>query len=240
MGTVWTCFAGGTVIAAATLIASVEFAGPDDVVTPSAEPDVTSSVDLSGADRPGHWKSFDEMHEHYTHQFVEAEGFGISRIVTFTEPEFRQLFVNGTPYRLQGLRMIGLTSEVPVMYLPSWIGLSRRQLDEYPKRVLLEAEERAVQKLKTGTDYVWYPGHRQTALPVSSNNETIPVEHTGRLIAGLKASASCTNCHDVAEGTLLGAFVYELLDAEQHPLPLFQLPIPEAPATEKPVALTSE
>lgn len=218
--------------------------------------DSFSAVRFSGREKSGYWKSLDEMHEHYTHAFVQSEGFGMSRIRTFHSPENRLLFTNGSPARVSRLQLIGLMNEEPVVYKASWTGLQRNQLSTYETRPLKSYEKAAIDRLQQGEPFVWKSpkdlprqtasdsdndkatgtrsetdaaGQRQnkfTDLAAFRNGSESPfhadplvtgvnAKHTGRLIAALRATESCISCHNVKQGTLLGAFVYDMSPAAE-------------------------
>lgn len=152
------------------------------------------------------WKSFEQMHEHYTHAFVESEGNGISRAFTFNEPYQRRLLVNGKPHQVIELNLIGLMNE-PVVYAAPWVGnVARNQLDKYETREMSDVEHEAVDRLRSAKTYVWQaPELEDSEAALQFDPRT-----AGTLIAGLRASSTCVACHEVDNNELLGAFIYKL------------------------------
>ena len=112
-------------------------------------------VILTGSDEPGMWKSFEDLHERYTQAFVDSEGFGISRIVTFDSPERRAFLVNGRKRRIHTVQLIGLNGDVPRVYESSFINPTRSMLATTAYRPLSDFENHAIERLETGTNYVF-------------------------------------------------------------------------------------
>ena len=155
-------------------------------------------VILTGSDEPGMWKSFEDLHERYTQAFVDSEGFGISRIVTFDSPERRAFLVNGRKRRIHTVQLIGLNGDVPRVYESSFINPTRSMLATTAYRPLSDFENHAIERLETGTNYVF------------SGEDHDPENPHATLVAALRASESCMECHDAKRGQLLGAFAYRL------------------------------
>lgn len=147
----------------------------------------------------GEWESFEEMHKHYTQSFVNSEGFGMSRIVSFDEPSFRRMRIDDLAYSVEGLNLIGLKSNAPVIYESNWREVLRTKLETYPTRGLTAFEQSSLDEFYSGETLTWEFGeHRNTV----------------KLVAALRATESCLECHQVSEGELLGAFVYHLQRTE--------------------------
>lgn len=162
-----------------------------------------NQVLLTGNDEPGVWKSFEALHERYTQAFVDSDGFGVSRVLTFDSPENRALLVNGKKHRVDNVQLIGLMNDVPRAYASSFMNPTRSMLATSAQRPLKSFEKEAIARLKAGADYVLVSGGHE------------PVPPPGTLIAALRAGASCISCHDVEHGQLLGAFAYRLNAAPQ-------------------------
>jgi hypothetical protein len=113
------------------------------------------SVVLTGSDEPGMWKSFEDLHERYTQAFVDSEGFGISRIVTFDSPGKRAFLVNGEKRRIHTVQLIGLNGDVPRAYESSFLNPMRSMLATSAHRPLSDFENHAIERLETGTNYVF-------------------------------------------------------------------------------------
>ena len=182
----------------------------------------SEDVELTGGQQRGVWQSFEEMHEVYTQAFVDSEGFGMNRIVTFDEPYQRSLFVNGVPHRVSGMGMIGHMHAEPIAYAASWLNIRRDQLNILEQREITPFERTALESLKQGAPYVWMAAEEMPVaaaivdgnVSVNSDSQASSGEFSkpphGVLIAALRATQSCTACHDVQQGYLLGAFVYNM------------------------------
>lgn len=245
MNSTWSNLTAISIIGSLTSAIFVEYRSSEPQVAntersrlTSVEPVALATAKLTGSDGSGMWNSFEEMHKVYTQAFVDSEGFGMSRILTFDEPGRKSLFVNGVPHRVAGMELIGLMQQQPVAYISNWMNITRNQLNVYEQRNLTEAELAAMTCLQQGGPHVWLPPatgsthasdirydaeslHQQTV-----NARAIDQEHTekhGTLIAGLTATNSCVNCHDVPEGTLLGAFIYKM-ERQQQPNRIVKLP----------------
>ena len=160
--------------------------------------DTGEHVHLVGSDEPGMWKSFEDLHEHYTQAFVNSESFGISRVLTFDSPENRTFPVNGRKCRVHDAQLIGFNGDVPRVYESSFTNPTRSMLATSAQRPLTDFEKQAIRRLKTGTDYVLSGDGRK------------PENAHGTLVAALRASQSGMACHDAKRGQLLGAFAYRL------------------------------
>lgn len=176
---------------------------------------------------PGLWKSFDEMHKRYTDNFVASEGFGMSRIFTFEDPQNRMLEIKGEKFAVKELRLIGLGAEEPRVYEASWVNMTRDNLDRYEKRELTDFENKALRRMKAGTNLVWQLEQpKQTAKLVA--RQSIPSKQRSaakaktetqshkqyKLVGALRAQKSCIACHDAKPNELLGAFVYTMEENE--------------------------
>jgi len=124
------------------------------------------------------------LHARYVEEFLDHEGFGWRRMAP-TLP--RQLVVGGSTWRVKEHRLIGLwKGDAPRLYLQPRAMQRSRGVETRP----LDATEReAVRLLRAGADVHLAP----------------PL-----LFGAIRARQSCLECHDVAVGTVLGAFRYEL------------------------------
>ena len=170
---------------------------------------------------PGLWKSFDEMHARYTHNFVESEGFGMGRIFTFEDPQNRMLEIKGEKFAVRELRLIGLRAEEPRVYVASWLNITRDNLDRYEKRDLTDFENEALRRMKAGTNLAWLLDQPKQATKLIAHQSVHGKQRSAvkaktetqsrkqyKLIGALRAKKSCITCHDAEPNELLGAFVY--------------------------------
>lgn len=148
--------------------------------------------------------SFLEAHQRAIVTFVENEGFGISR---FRPARFwNELYINleGGTYHSEDIHLIGLTPEKGDRYFCS--PSRKSKLPSSPTRPLTGEESAAVAKLRTReVPYVKLK---------SADPEQAWKVH---VLAPLWAEKSCLECHDVSEGSLLGAFDYSLIDTQPEP-----------------------
>ena len=170
---------------------------------------------VKGSEEPGFWKTFDQMHLHYTDAFVNSEGMGIARRITFDSPTLRQIYTDGRPHRIGKVQLIGLMAETPVVYEPTWVNPTRNSLKRSQKREPTVFERDAIAKLRAGQPHVWQKN--DVPEPDSSTKLTTQISLQaptkgpgGKLVAPLKATDGCIKCHEAKRGDVLGAFVYEL------------------------------
>lgn len=178
-------------------------------------------IDFSPPENAAGWRSLEEMHAAYTEAFVNSEGFGMERILTIETPSFRPLFVNRRPFRVERMELVSLMSDQPVAYQSTFVNATRDTLDIHRRRPLTEFEEMALSEIANGKSFVWQePQFSDTRGVVRSDRSNIVElpsvfelkrkQCPGTLVAELRASESCVACHQINEGALMGAFVYQL------------------------------
>ncbi|TWT97356.1 DUF3365 domain-containing protein [Neorhodopirellula pilleata] len=153
------------------------------------------------------WGSFSDMHDFYTDMFVSSAGFGPTRLVSPQEASIRReelhrdigtpaLRVAGNALEITNQSLIGLDRESPIVFQTTNAGMMRRmRIESYQTREPNEFEQQAIQKMKNGQT-VTYRVHE---------------DRLGYTVYGaLRAMQTCAKCHDVPQGTLLGAFIFEL------------------------------
>ncbi|MGY8674365.1 MAG: hypothetical protein ACKVHO_17465 [Verrucomicrobiia bacterium] len=141
---------------------------------------------------------FEVAHERAITSFAEQRGFGNSRIrhrrfwneasVVFTEIQ----------YPVRSIRLIGAADpNSPVLYT-AWNPPKKNQLSTSEHRLLTQPELKAFTQLFTDSSPV--------VIERQSEDKHL------RVVAPLRARSRCTECHEVAQDALLGAFVYELAE----------------------------
>jgi len=143
---------------------------------------------------------FPEAHARAVTTFVENEGFGFSRFRRHDLWRELSLDLEGTEYRLHEMHLIGLTSEKGERSFVAQQMPRKASLAEVETRKLTPEETHAITQLRAGQ-----PWSKITPPPAP---EPAPI----RVIAPIFAQQSCLECHEVKEGTLLGAFDYELVN----------------------------
>lgn len=154
--------------------------------------------------------SLGTIHDSYSDDFAKKPGFGSSRILYLPTQDFFTL--NGEGYRFGSPDLLGLEDE-PIAYQRlafeniTMAVVSKKELrSRLQRRPLTAAEFSAVAELRAGKDLVTMP------TPVELVTEHGTNRITGLLAVGaLRAKAQCAECHQVKEGTLLGAFSYTLV-----------------------------
>jgi hypothetical protein len=167
---------------------------------------------------PPPFASPEAMQAEFVSRFESSPGFGVSRVAM---PVFRApasfLVWNGTTYNVKPPELVGLEDD-PLVY--EWREHSRHRLATlstntprselrklFKHRPLTALETNLVLALREGRDLV-----------VATNRVAAPEAALERLatapdllvLGALRAGASCAQCHQCKEGTLLGAFAYTL------------------------------
>lgn len=178
---------------------------------PSAKPKAGAPAFLSahGYGKPDRrFDSAEAMHADHIHRFETAPGFGMSRVLVM--PRASELRLAYETYRVPKPDLIALEDK-PHAYVSPYEMISvaaltnRTARAQLQKRPLSALETKAVASLREGRNLVVQPA----TFPMETLNGTREV--SGLLAVGaLRAKAGCAKCHEVAEGTLLGAFSYKL------------------------------
>ena len=162
------------------------------------------------AGKPGkRFESLESMQDEYFSLFRSKPGFGASRILTF--PPQDEVTLDSYTYQFTSPDLIGLEDE-PLAYRRRIEMITMAELTNRTSRASLQrrpltAEEtRAVAELREGKNMVVLPIPMGIVTPQGTN------EVTGLLAVGaLRARTECAQCHQCKEGTLLGAFSYQLV-----------------------------
>ena len=150
---------------------------------------------------------FPEAHARAVKTFVESQGFGYGRFrrsgywiehtVRLEENLFRPMNVN----------LIGLTPEEGDRYFEGRMP-KKAELTTAITRELSKDEAAAVAQIRAGTaPWVRLPAAWETFVgpPRKYSYDTV------HIIAPITADTSCLECHKVKQGSLLGAFDYEMM-----------------------------
>ncbi len=152
--------------------------------------------------------SAEAMHADHFHRFETAPGFGMSRVMVM--PSASELTLAYESYIVPKPDLIALEDKPhayisPIEMISVASLTNRTSRARLQSRALTELETKAVASLREGRNLVVQP----TKFPIETRQGT--QEISGLLAVGaLRAKASCAKCHEVAEGTLLGAFSYKL------------------------------
>jgi len=133
------------------------------------------------------------MHEQSVSEFALRSGFGLARmIVSLEAPEPFQL--DGKDRVVARQRLIGAwVHDEPRLYSLADLDNHRSTTREAEWSALDATDRAALDELAAGAELVTSPDR-------------------SRLFGALRAGRACAKCHEVAPGTLLGAFRYDLAD----------------------------
>ncbi len=209
-------------LALAFAVACVALAGdaPDTPVAkrvakapPTAKPKARANALLAlsghGYGQPDRrFDSAEAMHADHFHRFESAPGFGMSRVLVM--PRASELTLAYESYLVPKPDLIALEDK-PHAYISPFEIISVAALTNktsrarLQSRALTELEIKAVADLREGRNLVV----QEAKFPVELPGGTVEVPCL-LAVGALRAKASCAKCHEVAEGTLLGAFSYTL------------------------------
>jgi hypothetical protein len=154
--------------------------------------------------------SAEAMHADHFHLFQTAPGFGMSRILVM--PSTSELTLAYDTYRVPKPDLIALEGEPfayrsPGMEMVSMASLTNRTIRaRLQTRELTALETKAIASLREGRNLVVQPAKLRLPTPQDEKREVDGLVAVG----ALRAKAVCAKCHEVKEGTLLGAFSYSL------------------------------
>lgn len=143
---------------------------------------------------------FEEAHQRAVVNFVESQGFGLSRIRKAGLWNEHTVSFEGKIYDPHEIRLIGMTPEYGPRLFTDMHPPKIKEIPDSPSRPLTPNELEALERLRRG----------------ESRTETFPPDpeqHAEgiRVMAPLFATQDCLKCHSVALGEMLGAFDYHLI-----------------------------
>jgi hypothetical protein len=159
---------------------------------PSTQP---TSLALYPGEEPDEWESYQKMHAYMVNQFIRSPGFGDGRMAPIEDRlRTKRIYADGTRYIVGRVQLISLNGgKEPFAYDTRFADVSKKQIKHAGHIPVDDTILSALDELKAGKEVVLTgPGDSR------------------ELIGAVRASASCTKCHEVAQGTLLGAFRYPL------------------------------
>lgn len=147
---------------------------------------------------------FIEAHGKAVNTFVNSKGFGISRMQRKGFWNERSVLFEGVSYVPVAIKLIGLTPEGGNRYFEDTHPPEKRTIPTAVHRKLSAVELAAVERIKLGDAlYVQIPS-------MDGDRGMTDV----RVIAPIRATSSCLECHKGKVGDLLGAFDYHLIREE--------------------------
>lgn len=157
----------------------------------------------------------EKMHAEELHHFATSPGFGRGRMDYL--PRWSAVTLAGKRYQVVRPDLIALETK-PVAYLPfgdesvSMATLTNKAAKVYLRTRPITAEEsRAILELRGGKDIVHEAGLLKVQPIEAKSPAEVPVV---RVVGAMRATAGCAKCHEVPQGTLLGAFSYTLVPAD--------------------------
>jgi hypothetical protein len=172
---------------------------PGPAAKPATRP---ASAPIYAGQAKDEWESYQAMHAYILDRFVRSEGFGMERMPRVHDaPRYKRLYADGVRYVIGHVELISLNDgKEPFIYWSGFDDAMKNALKGDHLHVsLVEGEADALAQLKEGKEVV-----------------LTGADGKRELVGAVRATADCTKCHNVKEGTLLGAFRYPLL---REPLP---------------------
>ncbi len=159
---------------------------------PSTQP---TSLALFAGEKPDEWESYQKMHAYMLDRFVHSPGRGLSRVPHMQDAaRSKRIYADGTRYLVGRVQLISLNDgKEPFAYVTPLDDVTKNQLPHAVHVPLNDMALSALDELKAGKEVV---------LTGSADGR--------EFIGAVRATSTCTKCHEVAEGTLLGAFRYPL------------------------------
>ncbi len=156
----------------------------------------------------------EKMHAEHLQFFGQSPGFGSDRIDHL--PPRATVTLAGTTYSVVRPDLIALETKAVAYRNPGEGVVSMAMLTNKTVKARLQTrpisgeEFRAILELREGKDLVQRPGKVQIPQGAGQPPTEVPVI---RVVGAMRATASCARCHEVPQGTLLGAFSYHLVPA---------------------------
>ncbi|GAA5146136.1 hypothetical protein GCM10023213_38740 [Prosthecobacter algae] len=150
---------------------------------------------------------FPEAHARAVKTFVDSQGFGYGRFRRSGYWMEHSVRLEGNLFRPTNVNLIGLTPEEGDRYFEGRMP-KKAELTTAKTRKLSEDEAAAVAQIRAGTaPWVRLPAAWETFVgpPREYSYDTV------HIIAPITADKSCLECHKVKQGSLLGAFDYEMM-----------------------------
>ncbi len=191
-------------------------AGPPPVA-PKITPEMRRVLEQLRAEDGGRqFHSFESMHEEYSQRFQTTPGFGLSRVMKL--PKLNELSLPDVTYTIKLPDLISLDGE-PVVYRSSGMNMISMNVltndttrPHIAKRALTVEEAAAIERLRAGEHITLLPAQVSPPFQLEAAAANAANQVSGLVAIGaLRANSDCAKCHGVKEGTLLGAFSYQLI-----------------------------
>jgi len=151
--------------------------------------------------------TLEEAHARAVNSFVESKGFGLSRMRHISLWNDRIVHYDGREYDPWRIQLIGLSSEMGDRIYVSTKPPKKDEITEAQRRDLSVEELSAVAELRSGM---------HLSSPITIDSESQPdIDGALRVLAPLRLTKSCIECHEGKAGDLVGAFAYTLLPQYQ-------------------------
>lgn len=158
----------------------------------------------------------EKMHAEELHHFATSPGFGRGRMDYL--PRWSAVTLAGKRYQVVRPDLIALETK-PTAYLNSGaesismaVLTNKASKVHLPTRPITSEESLAITELRDGKDIVQQAGKTQIQPNGARSSVEVPVI---RVVGAMRATAGCAKCHEVPQGTLLGAFSYTLVPADK-------------------------
>ena len=181
-------------LAVGTLMVPGVVLGPDSAAFEEDAALTTSSNDY-WSDANG----LQMLHQKHVDQFANTQDFGVERMpIMHHFSNFAETWTaqeDGSRWQVKSYHLVGiLKADPPVVYLTNGPIRMFNSQDPSNRRALDAFERSRLPNLRAGEDL---------AIDRSDSNRI-------RMLGAIRAAKNCAECHQVPEGSLLGAFSYEL------------------------------
>jgi hypothetical protein len=151
--------------------------------------------------------TLEEAHARAVNSFVESKGFGLSRMRHLSLWNDRMVYFDGREYDPWRIQLIALSSEMGERIYTSTEPPKKNKITEAPRRDLSFEERTAVAELRKGMSL-------SSPIAMDSGSQ-VDVDGAMRVLAPLRLTTSCIECHKGKVGDLIGAFAYTLVPQYQ-------------------------
>ena len=151
--------------------------------------------------------TLEEAHARAVKSFVESKGFGLSRMRHLSLWNDRIVHFDGREYDPWRVQLIGLSSEIGERIYTSTKPPKKDELTDAPRRDLSVEEVSAVAELRKGMNL-------SSPIAMESGSQ-LDVDGAMRVLAPLRLTKNCIECHKGNVGDLIGAFAYTLVPQYQ-------------------------
>lgn len=144
-----------------------------------------------------------EAHTRAVNTFVQSKGFGPRRMRHVSLWNDTEVFYDGRAHRWTSIQLVAFSSEYGENLYTATRPPKKEEIGAYKHRELTSEELFAIDELRKGL---------KLSSPISPDPEHPSDDKDGfRILAPLRLTSDCLECHEGNPGRLIGAFAYTLI-----------------------------